>query len=102
MNCYDTGIFIFCIFLLFTVNQNKKKHKKKSKKKENVNNSKVKQAEKTPRPKGDIPFEDVSTAEYRAREFLKTWHKDKANWKFIKARQNWLIHHMYNPEKVRQ
>lgn len=74
----------------------KRKRKRKAKKNEKAEETTV----KTPRPKGEIPLEDTSTAEYKAKQFLKTWRKDKANWKFVKARQNWLVHHMYNPEKV--
>lgn len=77
-----------------------KKRKRKSKKNKKDKNSPESQANDTPRPKGDIPLEDASTAEYKAKEFLKAWNKDKTNWKFVKTRQNWLVHHLYNPEKI--
>lgn len=80
--------------------KSKKKRKRKSKKNKKDKNSTVSQENITPRPKGDIPLEDASTAEYKAKEFLKTWNKDKTNWKFVKTRQNWLVHHLYDPKKI--
>lgn len=97
-NCDEYKNFIS--FLLSFTAKNKKR-KRKSKKNKKDKNSTESQANNTPRPKGDIPLEDASTAEYKAKEFLKAWNKDKTNWKFVKTRQNWLVHHLYNPEKVR-
>lgn len=93
-NCDEYKNFIS--FLLSFTAKNKKRKRKSKKNKKDKNST-----ESQPRPKGDIPLEDASTAEYKAKEFLKAWNKDKTNWKFVKTRQNWLVHHLYNPEKVR-
>ncbi|CAI9726314.1 Hypothetical predicted protein [Octopus vulgaris] len=52
------------------------------------------------KPKEMILGEDEATTEKKAKQFLNVWYTNKTEWNFVKARQNWLVHHMYDPEKI--
>ncbi|KAL2078270.1 hypothetical protein ACEWY4_025955 [Coilia grayii] len=49
---------------------------------------------------GEEKQEDQSKAAERALEYLKCWSETRAEWRFKKIRQTWLLQHMYDAEKV--
>ena len=33
-------------------------------------------------------------------EYLRQWHNDRSNWKFMKGRQIWLLKHIFDPKLI--
>ncbi|OMH86092.1 hypothetical protein AX774_g321 [Zancudomyces culisetae] len=48
----------------------------------------------------DLSLDDASGSHKASLRYLLQWKNSKEQWKFQKARQNWLLRHLYDSEKV--